>query len=65
VRIAALRDGLTIQDLLLSNGSLGAVRDIDVYLIGVFVPGYNLTQNYCNEHWEMSSLDAISFDMVQ
>jgi hypothetical protein len=65
VRIAALRDGLTIQDLLLSNGSLGAVRDIDVYLIGEFASGYNLTHNYGNYRWEMSSLDAISFDMVQ
>jgi hypothetical protein len=43
--IEAFRDGLTNQDLLLSNGSLGAEKDIDVFLCpGVFVPGNNLTE---------------------
>ena len=65
MRIGALRDGLTYQDLLLSNGSLGAVRDIDVYLIGEFASGNNLTHNCCNYRWEMFLLDSIFLDMVQ
>ena len=42
--IEALRAGLTNQDLLLSNGSLGAEKDIDVFLISVSASGNNLTE---------------------
>ena len=44
MRIGAFRDGLTNQDLLLSNGSLGAEKDIDVFLISAGASGNNLTE---------------------